>query len=64
MIAVAMLALWMEATAEDHLAGEATYYAAGVMERVAAFRGLSLEGYAGGVALNRAGDLGRPVWLE
>lgn len=63
-LAVAMLVAWMEATPADYVEGMATYYAPGLMERVAAFRGIDLEGYAGGVALNRAGDLGRSVWVE
>jgi hypothetical protein len=46
------------------LDGYATYYAPGLMEKVAANRGIDLQAYLGGVALNRAGDLGRAVWLE
>ena len=55
--------------------GWATYYADGVMARVAVNRGyihqvdefpafLEGRGYVGAVALNRMGDLGRSIWLE
>lgn len=54
---------WMPTTATT-ITGDLSYYAAGLMDRVAANRGLSLEGYAGGVALMRRGDLGRVVWLR
>lgn len=64
MLALATLALWTVPTSEDVVQGRATYYADGLMEQVAANRGLSLSGYRGGVALNRAGDRGRQVWLE
>jgi hypothetical protein len=57
-------ASWSEPTPTLALDGYATYYAPGLMERVARNRGISLAGYAGGVALNRAGDLGREVWLQ
>ena len=57
-------ALWTIPTADPTIAGRATHYSPGLMETVAANRGISLEGHAGGVALNRAGDLRRTVWLE
>ena len=63
-MAVLAAALWSVPTADDWIDGKATYYAPGIMERVAENRGRSLAGYVGGVALNRAGDLGRRVWLE
>ena len=44
--------------------GPATYYSPDLMESVARSRGYSLEGTAGGVAMNRRGDLGRLVWLD
>lgn len=56
--------LWPVPTEEPTIQGGATYYAPGLMEQVAARRGLDLEPYAGGVALNRAGDLGRQVVLQ
>ena len=59
-----MLALWSVPTADPSLAGYATHYATGLMQTVADNRGMSLDGYAGGVALNRCGDLGRRVWLR
>lgn len=55
---------WAEPTQETRLAGRATYYRPGLMDEVAINRGLDLDGYLSGVALNRAGDLGRVVWLQ
>ena len=66
---------WRAPTPADHLDGLATYMNPGVMARTAANRGLiphpgayaswlAVHGYAGGVALNPAGDLGRVIWLE
>lgn len=48
---------------ERLLTGRAAYYRAGLMAEVATNRGLDLAGYRGGVALMRAGDLGRDVWI-
>ncbi len=59
-----LAALWQVPTSDDSITGMATYYAPGVMEAVAVNRGMSIAGFRGGVALNRAGDLGRTVWLE
>lgn len=44
--------------------GGAVYYAPGVMEATAAYRGLSLDGYLGGVALMGCGQLGESVWIR
>lgn len=55
---------WDERTEAIGLTGLATYYAPGVMEEVAINRHLDLDGYVAAVALNRAGDLERVVWLE
>lgn len=57
-------AAWAEPTQETRIGGKATYYRAGLMDQVAVTRGMDLDGYIAGVALNRAGDLGRVVWLE
>lgn len=57
------VALWTVPTSEPHLDGLATYYSPGLMEQVAVNRGMDLTGYHSGVALNRAGDLRRTVWL-
>lgn len=62
--ALLLPAAWSEPTPMTFLDGYATYYAPGLMEKVAANRGIDLQAYLGGVALNRAGDLGRAVWLE
>ncbi len=64
MLGLVVAALWSIPTSDDSVAGRATYYADGLMEQVAENRGRSLTGYVGGIALNRAGDLGRIVWLE
>ncbi len=63
-LAAAILQPWHAPTAVDVLDGMATYYTKGLMEQVAQYRGEDLSHYAGGVALNPAGDLGRVVWLE
>lgn len=55
---------WAEPTQEASITGKATYYRPGLMDQVAVNRGLDLDGYLAGVALNRAGDLGRVVWLQ
>lgn len=44
--------------------GAMSSYDEGLMERVAANRRLSLEGYRDGVALLLCGDLGRTVWIK
>jgi hypothetical protein len=71
----AVLVSWQEPTVVGVLEGVATYYAEGVMAHVAVHRGeipdpalypafLADRGLVGAVALNRAGDLGRAVWLD
>ncbi len=59
-------ALWTIPTGDARVEGLATYYAPGLMQQVAANRGMSWNrgAYVGGVALNRMGDLRRSVWLE
>ena len=64
LIAAAILA-WGQPTPGDYIAMTdkptvATYMNPGIMQQVIANRGLS---HSDGVALNRAGDLGRTVWL-
>ena len=44
--------------------GNATYYANGVMEATARTRGLSLDGYKGGVSLLSPADISATVWLR
>lgn len=51
-------------TPQQIIHGEATYMAPGRMRAVLVSKAADLTGYAGPVALNRAGDLGRTVWLE
>ena len=64
MATIATIALlvggWNQPTDAEAIHGHSTYYADGLMRQVIANRGLS---HADGVALNRAGDLGRIVWL-
>jgi hypothetical protein len=43
--------------------GRAVFYAPGVMEAQAPYRGLSLEGYVDGVSLMSPADIGETVWL-
>ena len=64
MTTLALLALWATPTEAASIDGLATYYAPRLMQTVADNRGMDLTHYAGGVALNRAGDLGRTVWIE
>jgi len=65
---------WQVPTQVDFQQGTATFYALGVMEKVARYRGfidreyqypvwLKAKGYEGAVAGNSAGDLGRKVWI-
>jgi len=62
--AVLPVSEWAQPTQEASVKGLSTYYRAGLMDEVAINRGLDLDGYISGVALNRAGDLGRVIWLE
>jgi len=55
---------WQDPTPAVEIRGVATYYRAGLMDTVARNRGMDLGGYLGGVALMRAGDLGRSVWIR
>lgn len=75
LLVVLALLDWWQPSPEQVKAGFATYYDPGVMARVATNRGyidrpaeyrdwLGREGVVGAVALNRAGDLGRTVWIE
>lgn len=46
------------------IAGDAAFYRSGIsMAEIARRQGIDLTGYLGGVALMRAGDLGRAVWI-
>lgn len=55
---------WSAPSPAVELEGLATYYTPGLMDQVARHRGLDLSGTVGGVALMRAGDLGRKVWIR
>lgn len=44
--------------------GRATYYRSGLMAEVAETRGMSLDGFVDGVALNDCSNLEKTVWLE
>ena len=63
-VTTALFALWSFPTPEPVLEGQATYMRPGLMAQVAANKSLDLTPYAGAVALNRAGDLGRVAWLQ
>lgn len=73
--AALVLLPWNEPTGSVYLVGQATYYSDGVMETVAVNRGhiaspdlygawLQVNGLTGAIAGNRAGDLGRRVWIH
>lgn len=46
------------------ISGMATHYSDGLIKKVADNRGMSLQGYTGGCALNDCSHLGRTVWVE
>lgn len=60
----ALLILALSGPTREPVDGLATYYDPGLMQQVADNRGMSLDGFAGGVALNDCADLGLVVWLE
>ena len=73
--AALVLLPWNEPTPDVALTGKATFYSAGTMAEVAVNRRLitdtseyqtwlTANGYVGAVALNRAGDRFREVWLQ
>jgi hypothetical protein len=63
-ITATLLLQWQEPEPIVSKAGYATYYADGLIEAVAANRGIFLRHGEIPVALNRAGDLHRTVWLR
>jgi hypothetical protein len=44
--------------------GKAVWYAPGIMNATAEYRGMSLEGFKGGVATNSVSMMGKTVWLK
>ena len=60
-IALTVAAPWTTPTDTPTIHGTATYYRPGLMQQVITNRGLP---YPDGVALNRAADIGRQVWLQ
>lgn len=44
--------------------GRAVFYAPWLMEATAEYRGLSLDGYLGGVSVISCGEIGNSVWLK
>jgi hypothetical protein len=64
MTILAAALMWQEATPGPFIDGLATFYSKGTMEQVAHNRGISLDGAVDYVAMNRAGDLHRLVWIE
>src|SRR5512139_3157200 len=65
-LAILTLSTWSSPTSDPEISGLATYYRPDLMQQVAANRHMVAyePPYLGGVALNRAGDLGRTVWLR
>lgn len=61
---LATISIWLLPTNAVYIEGKATHMADGVMAGVVENRDLDLAGYVGAVALNRAGDRYRDVWLE
>ncbi len=53
---------WMPAP--KHSYGKAVWYAPYLMEATAKWRGMSLEGFAGGVAMMSPADIGQTVWIK
>jgi len=54
---------WDMPTESEYIEGKSTFYAHGVMEDVLQYRKIDLTGYAGGIVLNRKGDLLREAWV-
>jgi len=44
--------------------GGAVFYAPGIMERTAEYRGMDLDRYVDGVSLMSPADIGREVWIK
>ena len=63
-VAVLALSAWHLPTPGNYVDGGAAFMAEGVMETVIRNRGLQVPYPEGCVALMRAGDLGRVVWLQ
>ena len=47
-----------------HFSGKVTYYAPGLVEATAAWRGMSLDGFLDGVALMSPSDVGERVYIK
>jgi len=50
--------------APQHTSGRAVFYGPGVMKATAEWRGMSLRGYLGGVAMMSPSDIGEVVWIK
>lgn len=48
----------------QYTTGKAVWYAPHLMETTAQFRGMSLDGFMGGVATNSVGMMGKVIWLK
>lgn len=55
---------WLSPTETISLTGDIAYYPEGLMPQVAETRGISLDGYEGGLATMSCGDRSREAWLE
>lgn len=62
-VLITLLSPWKTPTPDAVVQGRAKYYDPGLMETVAANRGVDLTGYVGGVSLMAHGDLYREVWV-
>ena len=47
-----------------HTSGNAVWYAPWMMEGTANYRGMSLDGFVGGIATNSVGDMGKTAWIK
>lgn len=59
-----LLLPWDKPTPGVSIEGKASFYNARRMQEVAHNRGMELDGAIDFVSMNRAGDLGRLVWIE
>lgn len=50
--------------APQFISGAAVYYASGIMEATARYRGLDLSGYVDGAAMMSCADIGQEIWIH
>ncbi len=54
---------WYRQTPQ-HTIGKAMWYAPGIMDTTARYRGMNTDGFKGGVSVISPGNIGRVVWLK